>query len=114
MEECQMPCSRDINQFCGGPFRNQVYDLRDLNRGNQNSKSKEKESCDKELPHVNCDKKGGYDRNDPCNQTCMSTKEISDEETCSLKCFIQMESYLMRSSEEMNVMHDQCKLKCLG
>lgn len=32
--ECHMPCSRDVSKFCGGGWRNLVYDLRDLNRDN--------------------------------------------------------------------------------
>ena len=31
--DCKMPCSRDHSKFCGGPYRNLVFDLRDLHRG---------------------------------------------------------------------------------
>lgn len=37
---------------------------------------------------VDCTKRGGYDPADKCKQTCLSKKDITDEDACSLRCTV--------------------------
>jgi len=79
--ECHMPCSRDNFKFCGGGYRNLVYDLGDLNRASQKTAAKVADKCkaDGKSDFVDCQRLGGYDRADPCKQTCLSDKPVDEE-----------------------------------
>ena len=61
---------------------------------------------------MNCDRLGGYDRSDPCKQTCLSETVISDEEACPLRCASQAKTMTFRSSKDQNEFQRGCTLLC--
>lgn len=114
--ECHMPCSRDNSKFCGGGYRNLVYDLRDLNRGSQKNAAKVAAKCkeDGKSDFVDCTRLGGYDRVDPCKQTCLSKDAVSDEQACPMKCANQADGMTFRSDDDYGEFVRHCTLKCDG
>lgn len=88
--QCHMPCVHDHSKFCGGGFRNLIYDLRDLHRRNQNHTDKTEKDCSKYPSISDCTTFGGYDPRDNCKQTCMSDVEIKDTDVCGKRCAIKM------------------------
>jgi len=114
--ECHMPCSRDTSKFCGGGWRNFVYDLKNLGRANQNDQAKITEECKKADPEysedkwVDCTNKGGWDPADPCKKTCLSEEPVSEIDACELMCAAQANQMSFRSEEDQKAYERSCTM----
>lgn len=75
--ECNMICTEDTDLMCGAGWRNSVYFLTRYEGDEDNN------YC-ADIPDKDCTRKGGYDKNDKCNQTCLSSLKLT---LCEDKCF---------------------------